>query len=123
MSSYNGLGIARGGGLSRRVSSLRTNAKSLLQRARHWRPDPHSLAAVEAARGDPSSLLAVETTNSASDTTNTPTQLAFPIPIRAELSRDSLARSSPCRGLVMTGKYRVETSTSTEKDTEWTKSR
>lgn len=39
---------------------LRTNAKSLPQWARHWRPDPHSLAAVEAARGDPSFLLAVE---------------------------------------------------------------
>lgn len=72
---------------------LRTNAKSLPQWARHWRPDPHSLAAVEAARGDPSFLLAVED---------------------YELRERQHEHS---------GKYRVETSTSTEKDTKWTKSR
>jgi ferredoxin-NADP reductase/MOSC domain-containing protein YiiM/ferredoxin len=60
VSTYNDLGIDRGGALSRRRSNLRTNAKSLLQPARHWRPNPLGLAAVEAARGDPTALLALE---------------------------------------------------------------
>src|SRR5437588_1117021 len=60
MSTYNDFGSDRRGALSRRRSNLRTNSKSLLQRARHWRPNSLGLAAVEAARGDPTALLALE---------------------------------------------------------------
>src|SRR5947209_11127353 len=60
MSTYTDLGIASGSGLSRRMSNLRTNAKSRLQRARQWRPSPVGMAAVEAGRGDPTALLALE---------------------------------------------------------------
>jgi MOSC domain-containing protein YiiM len=60
VSTHSDLGIDRGGPLSRRRSNLRTNAKSLLQWARHWRPNPFGLAAAEAARRNPTALLAVE---------------------------------------------------------------
>jgi ferredoxin-NADP reductase/MOSC domain-containing protein YiiM/ferredoxin len=59
MSTYTDLGIAGGSGLSRRMSNLRANTKSRLQRARHWRPSPVNMAAVEAGR-DPTALLALE---------------------------------------------------------------
>jgi ferredoxin-NADP reductase/MOSC domain-containing protein YiiM/ferredoxin len=60
VSTYNDFGSDRRGALTRRRSNLRTNAKSLLQRARHWRPNSLGLAAVEAARGDPTAPLALE---------------------------------------------------------------
>jgi hypothetical protein len=42
------------------MSNRQPNANSGLKRARRWRPSPESLAAVSAARGDPSALLALD---------------------------------------------------------------
>jgi hypothetical protein len=43
------------------MSNRRPTTTSRMQRARHWRPSPKTLAAAAAASGEPTPLLALET--------------------------------------------------------------